>query len=185
MGTRKEMLAWGLGIALLAGGSVSLGWAAPNPQESQEKPKETETQKTKAKKSKSSGRESSQPVDTRKVLSRLLRSFKDGFEGLSPSSLRGTVDDKKFYDFPRFEDGVTELLRSVGEMRLFTREVSVEVKEDRAVMIIEAEMVFSSREDPDRRTTRKERVTFDFQRTPEGWKITEINPRTFFLPTTG
>jgi len=111
-----------------------------------------------------------------------LRSFKDGFEGLTPSALRETIEEKKFYDYPRFEEGVTEFLRSAGEMRLHIREVNVEVKEDEAVMVVEAEMRFADREEPSHEERRRAQITFNFTRTPEGWKITEINPRSFFLP---
>ena len=170
-------------ILLLAGGGATAR-ALPDQSANQDEPKagEAKKEKEKKKKAKSSGNESSKQLDTRQLLSRVLRDFKDGIEGLSPSSLRENIDEKKFYDFPRFEEGVTNFLRSVGEMRLFTREVNVQVQEDRAVMIIEAEMVFGPRDDTSRSRRRKEHITFDFQRLPEGWKITEINPRSFFLP---
>jgi len=170
-------------IALLAGGgATALTLQDQSAQQDEPKAGETKKEKEKKKKAKSSGSESSKPLDTRQLLSRVLRNFKDGIEGRSPSSLREDIDEKKFYDFPRFEEGVTEFLRSAGEMRLFIREVNVQVQEDRAVMIVEAEMAFGPRDDTSRSQRRKERITFDFQRVPEGWKITEINPRSFFLP---
>ena len=179
---RDRLLGWWLAAALLTGSALA-GPAALRAQTSQkDQPKAADTKKDKKKQSKPAGREPTQVADTREVLSRVLRNFKDGFEALSPSSLRDWVLADKFYDYPRFEDGVTVFLRSVGEMRVFTREVSVEVEGDRAVMIIEAEMAFSSRQNPARSERRQERITFDFQRTPDGWKITEINPRSFFLP---
>lgn len=161
-------------IWLLAGALVATsGAAVPYPLRAQDNKKDE----------KQSRREpDSRTPDTRRVLSRILRNFTDGFEALSPSTLRDWVDRDKFYDYPRFEEGVTVLLRSVGEMRVFTREVNVQVQGDRAVMIVEAEMALASRKDPSRSEKRRERITFDFQRTAEGWLITEINPRSFFLP---
>lgn len=168
MTRRTGFVAWLLAAALLAGA------AAPLVAQS-EKDKKKDTKQTRRE---PGGR----TPDTREVLSRVLRSFTDGFEGLSPSTVRDWVYTDKFYDFPRFEEGVTVLLRSVGEMRIFTREVSVEVKDDRAVMIVDAEMTLASRKDPSRTEKRREQITFDFQRTKDGWLITEINPRSFFLP---
>lgn len=180
MTRRKLIPTWLLVVALLAGSGLALAPArAQQPEAEKPKPAQTENKK---KKKKSSGHEPIRRDDTRRALSRILRSFTDGLEGLSPSSLRDWVFEDQFYDFPRFEEGVTVLLRSVGEMRIYAREVNVQIEGDRAVMIVDAEMVLASRDDPGRGQRRQERVTFDFQRTPDGWRITEINPRSFFLP---
>lgn len=171
MTERKRNLAWLLALLLLAGG----GLAVSAPGQAQEKaPKQEKKEKSR--------REPGRTPDTRQVLSRVLRNFRDGFEALSPSTLREWVLADKFYDYPRFEEGVTVFLRSVGEMRVYTREVNVQVDGPRAVMIVDAEMFFASRRDPAQSERRRQQITFDFQRTPEGWLITEINPRSFFLP---
>lgn len=173
-------------LALLLAAALTAGTASASalraPQEEKDKPSDTEKQKEKKTKKKRGGREPGRRLEPRRALSRVLRNFTDEFEGLSPSSLRDWVLVDQFYDYPRFEEGVTVFLRSVSEMRVFTREVNVQVKGERAVMIVEGEMTFASRQDPSRTETREARITFDFQRTPEGWKITEISPRSFFLP---
>ncbi|MFQ5816555.1 MAG: hypothetical protein ACE5H2_01190 [Terriglobia bacterium] len=173
-----------LAFALLANGV----WASLSSQETGEKEKEKakaeETSKKKKKKKKSTpGSEpGSRELSTRKVLSRVLRSYKTGLESLSVSSVSNWIDPQRFHDYPRFEEGVTVFLQSLGELRLFTREVSVQVEGDRAVMIVDAEMIFAQRDTPGPPARRTSQITFDFQRTPRGWKITEINPRSFFLP---
>src|SRR2546426_9198079 len=43
--------------------------------------------------------------------------------------------DERFDDLPRFEDQVTAFLKQSGEMRIFLREASAEVKGDHAVLI--------------------------------------------------
>lgn len=184
MTRRNLVLGWLLAAVLLAGSAGALAPALHAQETPKENPKssEGEKKKDKKKKSKSSGSEPVRHDDTRQALSRVLRNFIDGLEGLSPSSLRDWIFEDRFYDYPRFEEGVTVLLRSVGEMRVYTREVNVQIEGDRAVMIIDAEMVLSPRQDPSQSERRQTQITFDFQRTPEGWKITEINPRSFFLP---
>lgn len=167
----RQVLGSMLAAVLLAGS----GLAGVTPLHAQDKSKQEK------KGSKSQAREP-RSLDTREVVSRVLRNFKDGFEALSPSTLRDWVLEDKFYDYPRFEEGVTVFLRSVGEMRVFTREVNVQVEGGRAVMLVDAEMVFASRHNPAQTERRRQQITFDFQRTPEGWLITEINPRSFFLP---
>lgn len=173
-------------MALLVVGSVPAVRALAAPQDDQQsstKAKDEKKTDEKKKDEKESTGKEHKPLDTRKVLSRILRDFTNGLEGLSPSVLRQVIDDRKFYNYPRFEQGVDDFLRSVGEMRLYTREVNVEINGDHAVMIVDAEMALSARQDPSRRDRRRATITFDFQRTAEeGWKITEINPRSFFLP---
>ena len=167
------------GSAVLAGKAPTLYKAFSSAQEkSQEEKKDTEQKEQK----KSKGGEGDPDGGTRKILSRVIRNFKNTLEGRSPSRLREIIDRKKFYDFPRFEEGVTDFLRSAGEMRVFIRESSVEVKDKHAVMVVDAELRFSARSDNSPSKTRRERITFDFQRTDRGWKITEIKPRSFFLP---
>ena len=153
-------------------------------QATEEKPKEEKKEKKdKKKKSKEEGTEpTGSDAEIRRALTQTLRGFVNGYEGQSPRSALENVLTDRFYDYPRFEDGVEEFLRSTGELRIFTRQVNVQVKEDRAVMIVDAEMQFSPRSDPSRQQRRSTQITFDFQRTPKGWKITEISPRSFFLP---
>jgi len=121
-------------------------------------------------------------VTTRRILSRVLREFTNSVEMLSPSGARRTIDADRFFGYPRFEEELTVFLRSLGELRLFVREVSVQVGVNRAVMLVDAEMGFSLRRDPSQSSQRRAQIQFDFQRTEQGWKITEITPRTFFLP---
>ncbi len=109
---------------------------------------ETKQEKPK-KKSQSKGREPSRSETTREVLSRVLRNYKQGLESLSPSAAGKQIDTEKFYDYPRFEENLTRFLESLGELRLFVREVNVQVEEDRAVMIVDAEMKFAARDNPD------------------------------------
>lgn len=182
MRTGKPIRSVLLALALVASGAqASLGLQQT---EEKEKPKAkaAETPKKKKKKPRASSEAGPSEVSPREVLSRVLRGYKGSIESLGTSGVRSWIDVPRFYDYPRFEDGVTAFLRSVGELRLFTREVNVQVEGDRAVMIVEAEMVFSRRDTPSPAETRTAQITFDFQRTPQGWKITEINPRSFFLP---
>ena len=168
--------------ALLTGGAwTPLGSQQTQPKE-QEKPKAAQTSKKKQASKKKSGAEPARETSPREVLSRILRSYSHGFESLNPSAVRSSIDAQRFYDYPRFEEGVTVFLRSLGELRLFTREVNVQVEGDKAVMIVAAEMAFSRRGTTSPSQTRAGEITFDFQRTSQGWKITEINPRSFFLP---
>ena len=120
--------------------------------------------------------------NTRRRVSRVLRNYTNGMEMMSSSAALAMVDRDQFFDYPRFEEELTNFLRSLGEMRLFVREVNTQLEDSSAVMVVDVRMVFTSRQDPSLRGERSSQITFDFQRTDRGWKIIEINPRNFFLP---
>lgn len=150
--------------------------------EKTEKEKTEKKEEQKKKKTTTAGADSAADERTRRIISRVVRDFKNTLEGQSASSIRRVIDDKTFYDYPRFEDELDRLFRSVGEMRVFVRRVNVQTNsDDRAVAVVEVELEFADRVDPSRRESRRARITFDFQRTPKGWKITEIKPREFFF----
>ena len=157
-------------------------WSQEPEQEkdSQEEEKAQEKEKEKKKPRTSEGLRDEKL--NRRAISRVIRNFGQTIEQQSPANLRRVVDEKKFYDFPRFEDGVMQFLSSIGEMRIFLREASVELEGDKAVMIIDAEMRYSDRDNASSNLRRREQIEFTFHRGERSWKITEIKPRTFFLP---
>jgi len=158
----------------------------PNVQ-SQDKQSAEKEDKEKKKKKKSepapgAGESAEAAAKDRRAISRVVRDLGDGFEAKSPRQVTENINSEKFDDFPRFEDLVTQFLQSSGEMRVFFREASGEVKGDRGTLIVDAEMVYSLKSNPTKEQKRKGRVQFDFIRTDKGWKIYEITPRQFFEP---
>src|SRR5262249_33100606 len=118
----------------------------------------------------------------KRVIKRGINNFKDGFEGHSPRRVTDMLDDK-FEDLPRFEDAVTQFLERTSEMRMNFRESTTEIKGDHAIVIVDAEMIYTDKAKPTQDQRRKERVQFDFVYNPKkGWKIFEITPRQFFEP---
>ncbi|MBI1750625.1 MAG: hypothetical protein HY234_00070 [Acidobacteria bacterium] len=165
----------------LSGGSLLFA-QSQEPQKKQDK-QEKKTDSKKAKKSD----QAPAPGDTadiaaeRKSLTRVLRALTDAVEGSSPRRLRDLLDER-FYDFPRFEDQVTDFLRDNAEIRMYLRESTAEVKGDKATLIVDADMTYALKATPTAQQKRRERIQFDFVRTAAGWKIYEITPRRFFTP---
>ena len=118
----------------------------------------------------------------RRVLSRVRRDYTGSLEALTASGALSVVDRDQFYDYPRFEEELTRFLSELGELRLFIREVDVQMSGDHAIMVVDARMVFADRVDPTQRGERRSQVQFNFRQTDRGWRIVEINPRAFFLP---
>jgi hypothetical protein len=154
--------------------------------QSQEAPKKQEKEKKAEKKppKKSDQPPSGDTADLaaeRKNLTRVLRALSDAVEGNSPRRLRDLMDER-FYDFPRFEDQVTDFLKDNAEMRINFRESTAEVKGDKATLIVDADMSYALKSNATAQQKRHERIQFDFARTATGWKIYEITPRRFFTP---
>jgi len=158
---------------------------AQTPAQSQEKStkqqKKTETKKAKKAEPAPPVGDTADVPAQRKALSRVLRNFSDAVEGNSPQRLREFLHES-FYDFPRFEDQVTEFLKQNAEIRMFLRESTSEVKGDKATLIVDADMTYAEKAAPTVERKRRERIQFDFVRTAAGWKIYEISPRRFFTP---
>jgi hypothetical protein len=174
-----------IALALLIGLSGS-----PLLAQSQDAPKKQDKQEKEKKPEKKSSKKSDQPAPTgdtadiaaeRKQLTRVLRALSDAVEGNSPRRLRDLTDER-FYDFPRFEDQVTEFLQNNAEMRINFRESTAEVKGDKATLIVDADMTYALKSNASTEQKRRERIQFDFVRTATGWKIYEITPRRFFTP---
>src|SRR5208282_6317914 len=97
----------------------------------------------------------------RRALTRATHDLQDGFEGHSPRRVTELLDEK-FEDYPRFEDAITQFLESTSEMRINFRESTNEVKGDHATVIVDAEMIFTSKAKPNQDQKRQQRVQFDF-----------------------
>lgn len=177
---RRTFFSLALLLALSAGAAfyAAPGLAQESPKDKKEQKKEKEKEK---KQDKGGGSESGDLAADRKNLTRTLRAFADGFEGSTPRRVTELLD-ANFYDFPRFEDQVTQFIQQNAEMRIFLRESTSEVKGDKATLIVDADMTFADKSNPAAQKKRRERIQFDFVRTPKGWKIYEINPRSFFVP---
>jgi hypothetical protein len=174
-------VAWTLGLLLTAGVAAA---AAQDPQAPASNPPATKQvskkqDKKKKKKSDSSQNETSQDAKDRRAIHEVLQDFQDGFEGHSPNRVTAALDER-FYDFPRFEDAVTQFVQQSSEIRLYLREATTEVKGDKAILIVDAEMAFSTKARATQDLKRQQRVQFDFARGSKGWKIIDINPRNFF-----
>jgi hypothetical protein len=92
------------------------------------------------------------------------------------------LDEDTFDDRARFEDQVAALFRQSRELRVLFRESSLEVKAGRASMTVDAEMISTLRGRTRQEVRRKERLQFDLIRTPRGWKVQQVAPRSFFMP---
>lgn len=174
------VLVFGLILGLACVGAFVRSAAAQ--EKKQDEKKSDKKDKKQPKESEATGNEPLDMAAERKNIQRVLRSFQDGFEGKSPRRVAELLDSATFYDFPRFEDLVTQFLEQNAEMRMYLRESTAEVKGNKATLIVDADMTFTDKSNPSAEKKRRQRIQFDFIRTPKGWKIYEINPRTFFTP---
>ena len=179
----KKQMAFALALFLALSGSPLFAQSqeAPKKQDKQEKEKKTEKKAPKKSDPAPPSGDTPDLATERKSLTRVLRALSDAVEGNSPRRLRELLDER-FYDFPRFEDQVTDFLKDNAELRINLRESSAEVKGDKATLIVDADMTYALKSSATVQQKRRERIQFDFARTATGWKIYEITPRRFFTP---
>jgi hypothetical protein len=164
---------------------LAVGVETACPQDQSSSSQQNQEKKTDKKKSKKKEQASSSSSETdaaardRRAIRMVVDDLQDGFEGHSPQRVSNSLD-QSFYDYPHFEDQVTQFLEQNSEIRLYFRDATTEVKGDKATVIVDAEMAFSTKAAPSKEQMRRARVQFDFIRTDKGWKIYEISPRSFF-----
>jgi hypothetical protein len=117
----------------------------------------------------------------RDALNRTLRDFSDALEARSTRRILELLANE-FEDRARFEDSLAEFLRQALEMRVHLRPASMEVKGKQAVVVADAEMIYSRRGAPGADRRRRERLQIDFVLTERGWEIFQLTPRGFFAP---
>jgi uncharacterized protein with gpF-like domain len=150
-------------------------------QDKQEKEKKPEKKAAKKSDQAAPSGDTADLATERKNLTKVIRALSDAVEGNSPRRLREFLDER-FYDYPRFEEQVTDFLQNNAEMRVNFRESTAEVKGDKATLIVDADMTYALKSNASAEQKRRERIQFDFVRTASGWKIYEITPRRFFIP---
>jgi len=188
-------LALGLAVALgglpVCAAALALGQPVRWSQDPQQPPPDQPKDKKDKKKDKKRKQDDSSPnsedapdnvAGAKRAVKRVLSDFQDGFEGHSPRRVTDSLDER-FDDFPRFEDAVTQFLERSSEMRINFRESTTELKADHAVVIVDADMIYTDKAKPTQDQHRRQRIQFDFVYNPKkGWKIFEITPRQFFEP---
>jgi hypothetical protein len=117
----------------------------------------------------------------RDALNRTLRDFSDALEARSTRRILEMLANE-FEDRARFEDSLTEFLRQALEMRVHLRPASMEVQGKQAVVVADAEMIYSRRGAPGAERRRRERLQIAFVLTERGWEIAQLAPRDFFAP---
>ncbi|HWQ03439.1 MAG TPA: hypothetical protein VNL38_03070 [Candidatus Nitrosotenuis sp.] len=180
---------WQWLVALVAAAALLCAIAAPSlaqpsatlQEKKKEEKKKDEKKKDDKKKEPPAGSEPGDPAAERKNLTRVVRSLGDALESGMARRVTELLDER-FYDFPRFEDQVTQFLQDNREIRIYFRESTAEVKGDKATLIVDADMTFATKANPTAEQKRRERIQFDFVRSSAGWKIYEITPRRFFVP---
>jgi len=182
-----------LGLAMALAGlpdctaAFAIGQPMRPPQDQHQQPDQPKDKKKDKKKKQgepSPGSEDSpdNAAGARRAVKRVLSDLQDGFEGHSPRRVTDSLDEH-FDDLPRFEDAVTQFLERTSEMRINLRESTTEVKGDHAIVIVDADMIYTDKARPTQDQRRRQRIQFDFVYNPKkGWKIFEITPRQFFEP---
>ncbi len=169
-------------IAVLMSLTLALALAAPARISFAQDAKEDHKQDKKKKKD-SGGESTPDPKDTEKQIGRLMKDIQFDLEGGSSRSFLGLINNAKFDDYPRFEDNVERLMRENSLRVNFRTAFSAPpTAAGIAQTSVDAIMELVKKDSTGRPERRSQQLTFDFEWTNRGWKITNISPRQFFNP---
>jgi hypothetical protein len=119
--------------------------------------------------------------DPERALTNLIRGLQLDLESSSSHGFLSSVDSAKFDDYPRFEDMIERLTRE-DTLRVYFRQSSHSIKEDKAQTIVDADMELVRKDSAGQLDRRRQQLVIDFELTSRGWKIINITPRDFFRP---
>ncbi len=130
---------------------------------------------------KSGKEEGGKKQDPERALTGLVRGMQMDLESGSARGFLANIDSAKFEDYPRFEDMIERLARE-DNLRVYFRQASNSIKEDKAQTIIDAEMELARKDSAGQLDRRRQQIVIDFEAASRGWKIVNITPREFFRP---
>ncbi len=119
--------------------------------------------------------------DPERAIANIVRQLQFDLEGSSRMGVLSNIDSAKFEDYSRFEDMIDRLTRE-NALRVYFRQATNSVQEDRAQAIIDAEMELTRKDSAVPLERRRQQIVIDFELTPRGWRIVNITPRDFFRP---
>ena len=134
-------------------------------------------------KKKGGGESAPSPDEAQKQIGKLMKEIQFDLEGGSSRSFLGRINQAKFDDYPRFEDGVERLMReNTLRVNFRTAFTAPPTTEGAAQSSVDAQMELVKKDSMAPPTRRNSQVTFDFEWTNRGWKIVNITPRSYFQP---
>jgi hypothetical protein len=134
-------------------------------------------------KKKGGGESAPAPDEAQKQIGKLMKEIQFDLEGGSARSFLSRINNAKFDDYPRFEDGVERLMRD-NSLRVNFRSAftAPPTTEGVAQAAVDATMELVKKDSVAPPSRRNAQVTFDFEWTNRGWKIVNVTPRSFFQP---
>jgi hypothetical protein len=120
---------------------------------------------------------------------RKLEDFRVALESKQSRGVMREVDPTGLDAYAAFEDQITALMDATSELRIFFRPATVQVrppeapdKPARAQTQVDAEMVYALKSTPTQQKRKAGQLMLDFVQGDVGWRITKIEPRSFFTP---
>jgi hypothetical protein len=117
--------------------------------------------------------------DAAEIAGKLMRQLQDGLQSRNSRQLLAAFDGDRMPGYLAFKDEVESFFARHDSFRVYLRIESATVEQDsaRAVVLATLEAVPRDGSPVIRRETE---LSFEFARTKGGWKIVELDPRSFF-----
>jgi len=167
--------------ALLLAVALALGTAAITPASAHDGREDKQSKKDQAKDKQQGATARPTPEDLNREVSHVLSRMKFSLEGGNAHDFLALIDCSRFEGYPRFKDTIERLMRDdIVRVFLQVATTSLNAADGEAQTILDAEMEVTRHDAAVDTQIRRHQLVLDFVRTPNGWRIANITPRSYF-----
>ncbi len=119
---------------------------------------------------------------------RKIEDLRGAFESKMARSVTREMDPNETSAYAGFEEQIQSLMDNTTDLQLFLRPANIQVRPaeqgrpPRAQAQVDAEMRYSLKSSSAQQKQKRQQLLMDFVKSPQGWRIARIEPRSFFTP---
>jgi hypothetical protein len=114
-----------------------------------------------------------------RAAAQVLGTIRDGLEGHSSRRLLSAFDADKMDGYLTFQDQIEAYFTRYEATRITLRILQTSEENNRGVILVDFQLENTPR-DGGRITTHQGQIRFELEHGPKGWKIVDLDPRSFF-----
>jgi hypothetical protein len=114
------------------------------------------------------------------VAQSLMEKLADGLEGYSDRFMLSAFDDNKMEGLVNFQQHVVGLFRRCDSFRVHFRIMQTSTEGSKGIAVVDFEMEETPRSADERPVRKRDQLRFEMERGDKGWKIVDVQPRSFF-----
>jgi hypothetical protein len=114
------------------------------------------------------------------IASNVISQFVEGLNGHSRRSLLSAVDDSKMDGYLQFEEQLEAFFDRYESLDVHTRIAQSSQEGGKGIVLVDVEMEEARRGGAAPPVLKREQIRFELERGRKGWKIVDLQPRSFF-----